>query len=151
MKKATILNEYITNQYPVDKYKKLISLSLDIVENFLLSLESGFNYNSIPVTSYSEKYGSFHRNIDSKIESLYIKNMNTKEEMEKFLDSFFGAYNSLSEEEQNIFNATFIEGLTDLEIMEKYNTHCRYIREVRKSTIVRFCLKSGLDKFVDVI
>lgn len=65
MKKATILNEYITNQYPVDKFKKLISLSLDIVENFLLSLESGFNYNSIPVTSYSEKYGSFHRNIDS--------------------------------------------------------------------------------------
>lgn len=48
--KKTILNEYITNQYPIEKYKKLITLSLDIVENFLLKLESGFDYNSIPVS-----------------------------------------------------------------------------------------------------
>jgi len=27
---------------------------LNIVENFLLKLESGFDYNSIPVTSYSD-------------------------------------------------------------------------------------------------
>lgn len=59
MKKRTIfLTDYIANQYPIEKLKELIFISIDIAENFLLSLESGFNYNFSNVLSYEKKYGS---------------------------------------------------------------------------------------------
>ena len=80
-----------------------------------------------------------------------IKNIDSTIKMQEFLNSYYNAYEALNEEEKLIFNASFIDRLTDLEIMDKYKTHSRYISMVRKSAIIRFCLKSGLDKFVDVI
>lgn len=71
--------------------------------------------------------------------------------MKEFLKTFYNAYNSLNTEEKIIFDSTFIYCLTDLEIIDKYKTHSKRIRTVRKSAIVRFCLKAGLDKFIDVI
>lgn len=151
-KRRTIfLSDYIADQYPIDKFKEIIFITLDIVENFLLTLEEGFDYNSTSVSSFGEKYGSSQRNTSSKIESIYIKNLNSEEKMTQFLESYFGAYKSLNQEEKDIFDATFIDRLTDLEIINDYKTHSKHIRTVRKSAIVRFCLRAGLDKFVDLI
>ena len=54
-------------------------------------------------------------------------------------------------DEKDIFDATFVDRLTDQEIIGKYKTYSKHITQVRKSAIIKFCLKSGLDKFVDVI
>lgn len=151
-KRRTIfLSDYIANQYPIEKFKEIIFITLDIVENFLLTLEEGFDYNSTSIASYEKKYGSTAKNNNSKIESIYIKNLNSEEKMIRFLQSYFVAYKSLSQEEKDIFDATFIDRLTDLEIIEDYKTHSKHIRMVRKSAIVRFCLRAGLDKYVDKI
>lgn len=151
MKKRTLfLTDYIANQYPIDKFKDIILITLDIVENFLLTLERGFDYNSITINTFEEKYSSTYSS-SSKIESIYIKNLKNHDSMINFLECFYNAYKSLNTDEKVIFDATFIDKLTDLEIIEKYNTYSNYINIVRKSAIVRFCLKAGLDRFVDVI
>lgn len=150
-RRTEFLNEYVANQYPIEKFKELIFITLDIVENFLLTLENGYNYNSTSIASYEEKYGSSQRNTDSKIESIIIKNMRDEEKMSQFLNCYFIAYNTLNKDEKDIFDATFIDRLTDQEIIDKYKTYSKHITQVKKSAVIKFCLRSGLDKFVDVI
>lgn len=150
-RRTEFLNEYVANQYPIEKFKELIFITLDIVENFLLTLENGYNYNSTSIASYEEKYGSSQRNTNSKIESIIIKNMRDEEKMSQFLNCYFIAYNTLNKEEKDIFDATFIDRLTDQEIIDKYKTYSKHITQVKKSAVIKFCLRSGLDKFVDVI
>ena len=150
-RRTEFLNEYVANQYPIEKFKELIFITLDIVENFLLTLENGYNYNSTSIASYEEKYGSSQRNTNSKIESIIIKNMRDEERMSQFLNCYFIAYNTLNEDEKDIFDATFIDRLTDQEIIDKYKTYSKHITQAKKSAVIKFCLRSGLDKFVDVI
>ena len=71
--------------------------------------------------------------------------------MSSFLNSYFTAYSTLNKDEKNIFDATFIDRLTDQEIISKYRTYSKHITIVKKSAIIKFCLRSGLDKFVDAI
>ena len=150
-RRTEFLNEYVANQYPIEKFKELIFITLDIVENFLLTLENGYNYNSTSIESYEEKYGSSQRNTNSKIESIIIKNMRDEEKMSQFLNCYFIAYNTLNKDEKDIFDATFIDRLTDQEIIDKYKTYSKHITQVKKRAVIKFCLRSGLDKFVDVI
>lgn len=150
-RRTDFLTDYVANQYPIEDFKELIFITLDIVENFLLTLENGFNYNSTSISAYGEKYGSSQRNTNSKIESIIIKNMNDEQKMSQFLNSYFTAYSTLNKEEKNIFDATFVDKLTDQDIIYKYRTYSKYITKVRKSAIVKFCLRSGLDKFVNLI
>lgn len=150
-KKAIYLSEDITTQYPLAKFTKLIELSVDLVENFLIMLEDGFDYDSTTLASYSLKYTSNIINTSSKVESLYLKNIKQKEDIEKFLYSYYSAYNFLNIEEQNMFNATFIDHLNDTEIMVKYDSYYDKITRIRRSAIVRFCLKCGLDRFIDLV
>ena len=151
IKRNPYLTDYVVDQYPIDKFTKLIFITLDIVENFLLVLESGFNYNSTSIASYSEKYGSHQKNTNSKIESMMIKNINEKKKMKKFLNVYYDAYNALSNDEKNMFDATFIYCMTDNEIFDKYSTYCRFVTKVRRSAIIKFSLRAGLDKFVDLV
>lgn len=93
-RRTDFLNDYVANQYPIEKFKELIFITLDIVENFLLTLECGYNYNSSSIVSYGEKYGSSQRNTNSKIESIIIKNMKDEEKMSNFLNCYFSAYST---------------------------------------------------------
>ena len=150
-KSSVFLKDKITKQYPLSKFTKLIELSIDMVENFLITLEEGFNYDSTTLASYEIKYTSNYANTSSKVETLFIKNISEKEDMEKFLYSYYSAYKILNDEEKQIFNATFIDHLSDTEIMIKYDSYFEKISYVRRSAIVRFCLKSGLNKFIDLV
>ena len=78
-KRNIFLSDYIVNQYPVTDYKTIIFITLDIVENFLLCLEKGFDYNSSTIASYSEKYASFKKNTTSKIKVLTYNSGTHKE------------------------------------------------------------------------
>lgn len=53
-RRTDFLNDYVANQYPIEKFKELIFITLDIVENFLLTLECGYNYNSSSIASYGK-------------------------------------------------------------------------------------------------
>ena len=93
-KRNVFLSDYVVKQYPISDFKKIIFITLDIVENFLLSLENGFDYNSLTIASYSEKYASFQKNKNSKIETIYLQNIDTNDKMQEFLKSYFNAYES---------------------------------------------------------
>ena len=116
-RRTDFLNDYVASQYPIEKFKELIFITLDIVENFLLTLECGYNYNSSSIASYGEKYGSSQRNTNSKIESIIIKNMKDEEKMSNFLNCYFSAYSTLNKDEKDIFDVTFVDRLTDQEII----------------------------------
>lgn len=150
-RRKDFLSDFVVNQYPIEKYKTLVFITLDIVENFLIELEEGFDYDSTTLVSYGKKYGNSQKSNSSKIESILINGYKSKEAMTKFLNNFFYALNFLSEEELNIFGASYIDRLTDLEIIDKYHTYSKYINLARKSATVKFVLKSGLDKFVDLV
>lgn len=150
-RKAGVLSEFVSNQYPIEKFKKLIQISVDIAQTFLISLGEEIDYTPKSMALFSEKYGSSIHNNKSKVESIVIKRMRSEEQMLHFLTSYFKAYRQLTKEEQQMFDATFIENLTDIEITVRYDTYSDKIRVIRKSAIVKFCVRSGLDKFVDTI
>lgn len=150
-KQERFMHKCVTDEYPIEKFKKLIEISIDIAEAFIMTLEDGFDYDSSSIASYGEKYGSSQHSTVSKIESILISQMLRKEQMENFLNSYFGAYNYLNSEEKKIFNATFIDRMTDVKIIIEYDTYSDYIQLVRNSAIVKFCLRSGLNKFIDLV
>lgn len=150
-RRSLFLTEYVANQYPIEKFKELIFILLDMVDNSLLTLETGYNYDSSSISTYGEKYGSSHININSRVETLYIKNLDDEKKLEQLLNIYFLSYETLNQDEKNIFDATFFDRLTDVEIIEKYKTYPKFVTKVRKSAVVKFCLRSGLDKFVDAI
>lgn len=150
-RRSNFLSEFVANQYPIDKFRLLIIDALDLADNFQLILDSGFNYDSSSISSYGDKYGLSKYNKNSKVESLYIKYFDDEEKMKNFLAIFWNAYDLLNEEEKEIFDATFINKMTDIEIADIYKTHTHRIILVRRSAIVRFCLRTGLDKFVYLV
>ena len=87
----------------------------------------------------------------NKDQKKFDENMKDEEKMSNFLNCYFSAYSTLNKDEKDIFDATFVDRLTDQEIIGKYKTYSKHITQVRKSAIIKFCLKSGLDKFVDLI
>lgn len=149
--KSKYMNPVLAKQYPLKILKDIIYISTEIVENFLIELEEGFNYDSASICLYEEKYYSKGQNSGSKIDSLLIKNMQTELAMKKFLNSYYSALESLNEFEKKIFKASFIDGLTDLQIIEEFNTNSKEIIRARNSAVVKFCIKSGLIKFVGLI
>ena len=150
-RRSNFLSEFVANQYPIDKFRLLIIDALDLADNFQLILDSGFNYDSSSISSYGDKYGLSKYNKNSKVESFYIKYFDDEEKMKNFLAIFWNAYDLLNEEEKEIFDATFINKMTDIEIADIYKTHTHRIILVRRSAIVRFCLRTGLDKFVYLV
>ena len=151
MKKSKYMNQSLVKQYPLNDLKDVIYISTDIVEIFLIELEEGFNYDSTSICSYEKKYSTSISGKSSKIESLLIKNMSTEDAMRKFLNRYYSALASLNNFEKIIFVASFVEGLTDLQIIEEYNTNSKEIRRARDSAVVKFSIKSGLYKFIDVV
>ena len=77
--------------------------------------------------------------------------MEDEKEIKRFLNSYYDAYNVLTDEEKKYFDATFVEKLKDVDIVERYGTYAKNVVDVRRKAIIKFCLKSGLNKFVDVI
>ncbi len=149
-KRNDFLSEFVSNQYPIDVFKVIISSVLDIVENFILELGED-DYLSLSTTSkYEERIGSSQRNTSSKIESLCIKKMRDETTKKDFIYKYGQALNSLNREEKQIFVSTFIKKLDVITIMEDMKLNNTQFTIIKKSAIVRFSLKMGLDKFISL-
>ena len=149
--KIDFLSDYVVKQYPIEAYKQLIKFAYEFADNFKLTLDEGFDYDSSSGVPLDENMGFSKYRKKSKIESMCLKFYKDDTRMREFLDIFNNAHDFLNKEEQNILDATFDDKLSDVEIMDKYNVNSRYIGKVRKSAIIRFCLKSGLNKVVILV
>lgn len=148
-RRSIYLSPMVVNQYPLEELKELIFATLDIVENYLISL----NYdNVLDLTShnkYKELIGGFAKGFNpNKIISLIIKVNETKSKMEDFLNSYYYAIQTLEPLEREVFIYSFIKRYDSLEILEKLKLHSVQLTEIRKSAIVRFSLRLGLDKLL---
>lgn len=148
-KRSLYLSQIVTKQYPIEELKTLIFAVLDIVENYLICL--GYD-NVLDLRShrkYGEMIGGYKRNFSTdRSISLIIKIDDTKEKMEKFLSKYYSALNSLEVLEREMFIYTFIDILDNLSIMEKMHINSTTLTTIRKSMIIRFSLKLGLEKLV---
>lgn len=148
VKRSPYLSEEVSKQYPIEKFKGLIINVIDIVENFILELGDENKYNSSSTAKYEECMGSHQFSTSSKIESMLIRLYDQEPKKREFIDKYFKALESLNNMEKKIFIATFIRGSLVEEICEDNKLCTNTFNRIKKSAIIRFSLKLGLDKFV---
>ena len=148
VKRNNYISDEIANQYPIEKLKILIINVIDIVENFILELGDDNKYNSSSTARYEECIGSHQFSTTSKIESMLIKIYDEEPKKRQFIDCYFKALESLNIIERKIFIYSFIDGLPYDEVCEKVELSTVTVNKIKRSMIIRFSLKLGLDKFV---
>ena len=148
VKRSPYLSEEVSKQYPIEKLKGLIINVIDIVENFILELGDENKYNSSSTAKYEECIGFQQFNTSSKIESMLIKMYDEEFKKRLFIDKYFKALESLDKLERKVIIYSFIDGITYEELCEKLELSTQTVNKIKKSAIVRFSLKLGLDKFI---
>jgi len=148
IKRSPYISDEISKQYPIDELKGLIINVIDIVENFILELGDENKYNSSSTAKYEECIGSHQFCTTSKIESMLIRLYDQEQKKREFIDKYFKALESLNIMEKKIFIATFIRCSLVEEICEDNQISSKTVNRIKKSAIIRFSLKVGLDKFV---
>lgn len=148
VKRSPYLSEEVSKQYPIEKFKGLIINVIDIVENFIIELGDENKYNSSSTARYEECIGSHQFSTSSKIESMLIRLYDQEPKKREFIDKYFKALESLNNMEKKIFISTFIRYSIVEEICEENQMSSKTVNRIKKSAIIRFSLKLGLDKFV---
>jgi ArpU family phage transcriptional regulator len=144
---SEFMTDYVTNQFPIVKFKEMIFAYLNIVELFQVMLNDKDYYIRITPT-YELRTSSGKLPTNSKIESFVIKKYDNKVKMEDCVLQYPMAFNELNEEERQVFLKTFVERKKDIEIIEELRIHSVKLNTIRKSAIVRFSIKLGFDKYV---
>ena len=146
--RTDFLSGFVVEQYPIDILKQIINSVVDIVDNFIIELGED-EYLSLSSTSrYDERVGSSQRNTTSKIETMCIKKMKTEEKMKEFIYKYGQALNFLNREERQVFIHLFIKKSDTLTIYDDMKIGSNQYNVIKKSAIVRFSIKMGLEKFV---
>ncbi len=147
-KRTDFLSGFVVEQYPIDILKQIINSVVDIVDNFIIELGED-EYLSLSSTSrYDERVGSSQRNTTSKIETMCIKKMNSEEKMKEFIYKYGQALDFLNREERQVFIHLFIKKSDTLTIYDDMKIGSNQYNVIKKSAIVRFSIKMGLEKFV---
>lgn len=149
-RRSEYLSDFVSNQYPIETLKSIIFAVLDLVENFIIILNEERYLNSASISNYEERLGSFQRITSSKVESMCINTLHTELKMKDFIRKYGNALNSLNQEEKAIFIYTFIKKYDNLTILSKLRMHPVQLNTIRKSAIVRFSIKLGLERFVSL-
>lgn len=147
-RRSDYLSDFVANQYPIETLKTIIFAVLDIVENFIIELGEENYITTSSTCRYDEIVGTSQRNTSSKIESICIRHMNTEPQMKDFIRKYGEALNSLNREEKQVFVYTFIKKENNITILTDLKMHSVQLNTIRKSAIVRFSIKMGLEKFI---
>ena len=147
-RRSEYLSEFVSKQYPIEIFKTIIFVVLDIIDNFIIALEEDAYISTSSTKNYEDRVGKFQRNCSSKIESLTISKMKRDEDMKKFIQRYGYSLAQLNNEERKVFVSTFIDRLDSLSILSKYKMHSSQLNVIRKSAIVKFSLCLGLNNFV---
>lgn len=143
------LSDFIVKQFNLIKYRALTNAFLEIT----LTLEAMLNdeYYRIRFDSGGDlKLGGAKRPSSSQMESMLIRDYQTKETMQQVLLKYKMAFNNLNDNEKEVFRLSFIEHLKDLDICDELCIYQKKLIQIRNSAMIRFCLYLGLDKFIDL-
>lgn len=145
--KNVYLNDFVTNQFPVEKFKEMIIAYLNIVESFQLILDDK-DYNINITQKYEMRLSSTRKPTNSKVESFIINKYDNKEKMEDCILKYPIAFNNLNDMERKVFTESILNNKKDIEVIEELGIYSNLLSLIRKSAIVRFSLSLGFDKFV---
>jgi len=149
-KRFDYLSDYIVDQFDVKKLKQLIITYLDLIETFKIMIAN--DYFELNLNNNCEiKISGNQRPTKSKVESLTFNAYRNSEIMQDTILNMYNSFNMLNEMERRVFYATFFESKSDLEIMSEFGLYSLQLTKIRKSSIVKFCLATGLDKFVNIV
>lgn len=150
MKSERILSDFIVNQFDVKKLEEIIKAFIELVETASLILDDNDYYIRITPTYEVELSGkSTCHNVSSKIETFMIYEYDTKEKLRNLIEKYPNAVNTLSKQEQELFIRCFINKEKKSFIQETMILHQYQYDKIKKSTIVKFCVILGLDKYVN--
>lgn len=148
MGQAKYLTNFIIEQFNVKKFKEMIKIFLNLVNNFQSFLESE-EYTIRLTSNYEIRVGGNLKPTTSTVETFLYSKYDTNEKKEQLLLKYKSAFNSLNEMERKIFIETFINNATTTEICDKFYIYPNKISFIKKSAIVKFSLRLGFDHFVD--
>lgn len=145
--KNVYLNDFVTNQFPLEKFKEMIIAYLNIVESFQLILGDK-DYNINITQRYEMRLSSTRKPSNSKIESFIISKYDNKEKMEDCILKYPIAFNNLNDMERKVFTESILNNKKDIEVIDELGIYSNLLSLIKKSAIVRFSLSLGFDKFV---
>lgn len=148
-KSNDFLSDFIVKQFDLTKYRTLILAFIEIT----ITIEAMLNdeYYRIRFDSGGDlKVGGIKKPISNQMESMMIRDYQTKEKMQQVLLKYKMAYNTLNDLEKDVFKLTFIDRLKDFDICDELCIYQKKLIQVRNSATIRFCLYLGLDKFVNL-
>lgn len=146
--KTEYLNNFVTSQFPIEKFREMIIAYLNIIESFQLILDDK-NYNINITQRYEMRLSSTRRPSHSKLESFIINKYDNKEKMEDCILKYPIAFNNLSDMERKVFTESILNNKKDLEVIEELGIYSNLLNLIKKSAIVKFSLSLGFDKFVN--
>lgn len=143
------LSEFITGQFDLVKYRRMISAYLEIIATFQAMLND--EYFKIQFSDNGDiKIGGAKKPSSNQMTSMLIREYDTQDKMKEVLLQFKMAFNSLNELEKDIFKLTFIKQMKDIDICAELYIYQKKLILIRNSAMIRFSLFLGLDKFVNL-
>jgi len=109
------LSDFIVKQFDLVKYRDLTYAFLEIA----ITIEAMLNdeYYKIRFDSGGDlKVGGIKKPSSNQMDSMMIRDFQTKEKMQQVLLKYKMAYNSLNDLEKDVFKLSFIERLKDFDI-----------------------------------
>lgn len=143
------LSDFIVKQFDLVKYRDLTYAFLEIA----ITIEAMLNdeYYKIRFDSGGDlKVGGIKKPSSNQMDSMMIRDFQTKEKMQQVLLKYKMAYNSLNDLEKDVFKLSFIDRLKDFDICDELCIYQKKLIQSRNSAMIRFCLYLGLDKFIDL-
>lgn len=148
MNQKHFLSDFVIRQFDIKTFKEMIHAFISLIDNFQRIIDKEEYYIKL-TPNYEVRVGGNLKPTHSKVESFIFKKYDEEWKMEQLLLKFKVAFNSLNEAERKVFIATFVDKKTNLDLCEEIITYYDKITIIRKSAIVRFCLKLGFEKLVD--
>lgn len=143
------LSKFIIKQFNIVNLQKLIKSFLNLVEQFQLMINDD-EYQIRYSSTFEVKVGGNKKPTSSKVETLLFTEYDNMQKKKELLLKYKVGFNSLNEIERKVFKETFVDLLTRDEICENNNIYTGKYTAIKKSAIVKFCLATGLDHFVNI-
>lgn len=146
-----LLSDFITNQYDIGKLEEVTKAFLDLIDTAVLILANE-DYDIKITPSYEMKImGCKNIIVSSKVESFVIHKYDSDDKLKDLLFKYSQSFNKMSQLERELFTRLFINGEKKSNVMFDMNLYQYQFDPIRKSSVIKFCLVLGLDKYIDVI
>ena len=149
--REALLSNFITDQYDIGKLEEVIKVFLELIDTAVLKLADEDYYIKI-TQNYEMKFTGGQKSItSSKIESFLIDKYDSDEKLKELLYKCSKSFNCMSKLEREFFSKIYINLEKKTTVINEMSLHQYQYEQLKKSSIVKFCLVLGLDKFMEVI